>query len=118
MKTIKYRAWDKVRKKMFKILAITFDTQSQAPFALSIPGRSWEPISKFELLQWTGFTDQEGTEIYEGDRLEIETLHYLVFWNDAEACFQLKSETSAQNVSLKQAASGKVIGHCFEESCE
>lgn len=63
MKEIKFRVWDKVSQKMFKPQAITFHTQTPAPFAVSVQGRSWEPAEKFELLQWTGLSDAKGADV-------------------------------------------------------
>lgn len=100
---------------MFNILALTFDTQSQAPFAVSVLGRSWEPIAKFELLQWTGLSDQESKDVYEGDLIKIGSSYYEVIWSDNEASFQLKDNTLQQKAPIQEVSKGKVVGHRFED---
>ena len=52
MREIKFRVWDKVRQKMFKPQAISFDTQTLAPFAVSVPGRSCCRRSRPKATGW------------------------------------------------------------------
>jgi hypothetical protein len=116
MKGIKIKVWDTVRECMYKPQGITFDVQSLAPFAVKISGRSWEPVGKFELLQWTGLCDIDENDIYEGDLIEISSVIYKVAWNKAAACFYLTKPGSTVIRSINDAASGYIVGNKFESS--
>lgn len=115
MRKLKFRVWDKVKEKMLKPQAISFDTQSSAPFAISVPGRTWESIGKFELLQWTGFTDENGNDVYEGDLIKIASVIYKIIWNETLTAFELVepgSPSSKGDTCL--ITSGYVIGNEFQ----
>lgn len=108
MLELKFKAWDKVKMKMLRPLGITFDTQSLAPFAVSVPGRSWEPIHKYELLQFTGLSDKNAVEVYQGDLFNIDSILYRVIWDKASASFRLQSVKSSSSRDLS-VVSGEVI---------
>lgn len=70
---IKFRAWHKDLKKMFKIGQITlekgtwyFEPNDRDFIGMSIP---FQP--SFVLMQYTGLHDKNGKEIYEGDILKV-----------------------------------------------
>lgn len=70
---IKFRAWHKDLKKMFKIGQITlekgtwnFEPNDRDFIGMSIP---FQP--SFVLMQYTGLHDKNGKEIYEGDIVKI-----------------------------------------------
>lgn len=70
---IKFRAWHKNLKKMFKIGQITlekgtwnFEPNDRDFIGMSIP---FQP--SFVLMQYTGLHDKNGKEIYEGDILKV-----------------------------------------------
>lgn len=70
---IKFRAWHKNLKKMFKIGQITlekgiwnFEPNDRDFIGMSIP---YQP--SFVLMQYTGLHDKNGKEIYEGDILKV-----------------------------------------------
>lgn len=114
MSKIKLRVWDKVMNKMYKPQAISFDTQSSVPFAVSVPRKSWERVGKFELLQWTGLVDQNGVDVYEADLVQIASIIYKVIWNESIAAYELTDLASTKTVNITSVSSGDVIGNEFE----
>ena len=122
MVDIRFRAWHKLKKHMYyDVQDIYCDSELGDCFGdiLSAP-------SKFEVMMYTGMTDNKGDEIYEGDIVSAKYIYdkrttdkAQVIWREDKASFGLKSLKGLTNeeyelYKITAEHNLEVIGNTYE----
>ena len=117
---IKFRAWHKNLKKMFKIGQITlekgtwnFEPNDRDFIGMSIP---FQP--SFVLMQYTGLHDKNGKEIYEGDIVGDNKIKWIVKWNKHRMGFSLYPTTEQlydeMPINVENKLGFKILGNIYD----
>jgi len=128
MREAKLKAWVKERKIMADVLIINYkESTVQLPIETDVTDDYWwdETVWSFEeieLLQYTGLTDKNGKEIYEGDVISVindtlqaevidEAPSFKLKWRDD---FHVKRNTENKTIAWNAHIIYEVIGNIYE----
>jgi len=95
MRILKFRAWDRINKKMVFVSSISFKKSGEMWFATPdySPNGHNEIVVDGNLMQLTGLLDKNGREIYDGDIIKARNIYGIkkigrygkpteICWND------------------------------------
>lgn len=117
--TQKFRAWDRIKKRMFLVLEIDYENE------LVSDETYWNtiPFDDVKLMQFTGLHDVHGKEVFEGDIVKIPE-DYDKFGRNAgeilkvafdSGCFRLKRPNSkGRGFYFEDDNTVTIIGNIYE----
>lgn len=127
MREIRFRAWDKKEKKMYRVYGLDFDPKLEVKLTNdpTIDIKSYKRVlwNDIELMQFTGLKDKNGREIYEGDVVGCADSDYSaiglgeIVWNQ-NGYFEIDYHNGNRNFipkeELHEIYGFEVIGNIYE----
>lgn len=129
MREIKFRAWDKIGKRMGEVNYIKYSNvqynqvsarfkQNEKTFDEWFNYGDKDGCDNIILMQYTGLKDRQGVEIYEGDVLDYDNgigIKGIVKWYEDGFAIGILGAGDASNKSLYQSTEDiEVIGNIHE----
>lgn len=111
MREIKFRYWCRYECEMYP------KAYMEEHMDLAFMSELLEAAQKrYILMQYTGLTDRNGIEIYEGDIIQEDLDSWgIVVWNEEHAMFSVYMQNVGPNEMLSDfTKGGKIIGNIYE----
>ena len=124
MREIKFRAWDKEEKLIREVSNINFSIGESSGKDIEVYNQDmgyYERVHDYELMQYIGFNDINGTEIYEGDIIDIGNGElFVVAWSEyyKEFSFFKKGHYFDKTYRGTTRNNWEVVGNIFENKIE
>ena len=131
MRDIRFRAWDKESKRMWYSKDADYCIMFNGELREILEGWGCEGgggsetlmRNNYELMQYTGLKDNNGVEIYEGDRIQQNwdepvagRNKGVVVYNEKEAMFLIDYPDGGGSVMNHSALKNEVIGNIYENN--
>ncbi|EGO6670397.1 YopX family protein [Enterococcus faecalis] len=108
----KFRAWDKRSKEMWKVSTLHIEDEYVDLFKKNIYENPlndpWAKFGDVILMQSTGFKDDNGVEIFEGD---VANIHWFYTNYDPETLGAIENEATAEKVVITKEFGN--LGFCW-----
>lgn len=102
---IKFRAWD--GKKIIKPVAV----DQYGRWSKNLVDDNWQSDG---LMQYTGFKDKNGEDIYEGDILKARTITEIVEFMDGSFGICINKRTGFYRLYKEMASTFEIIGNIYQ----
>lgn len=93
-------------------------------FCDNYPNDKWREQEKSPVMQWTGLTDKNGVEIFEGDIVketkvydysdDIDVNIYQIIWNENVTGFTAEGKNGSNTIHQNNMGVCEVIGNIYE----
>ena len=119
MREIRFRAWDKEKKRMIANVVSVFHFDQGEFHGIGYRGGCtprYYQKNHVELMQYTGLLDKNGKEIYEGDILRGNQGNFKVLWESGRYTVAFPKGATVQNLHTFLLSNGEkeVIGNIYE----
>jgi uncharacterized phage protein (TIGR01671 family) len=127
MREIKFRAWNKKRKRMYEVLHLHAETLDNGGLWATVKGRNCIEDKDIHIqiqpkdivvMQYTGLTDRNGKEIYEGAIVEVtyrggEVERFKVYYELDRARYSFEDQHGT-DWGWSKSNEMEVIGNIYE----